>query len=99
MDSVEKQPVQQSAQANVPQKDPPIVAKTNIEQPARENVPGAERLLVLCDGIFAIATTLLVIDIKIPSHLSEADFNKALSTTLFQQALIYLITFVVIASF
>lgn len=65
----------------------------------RENAPGAERLLVLCDGIFAIATTLLVIDIKIPSNLSEADFNNALFTTLFQQALFYLITFVVIAGF
>ena len=99
MDSVEKQPVKQPAQANVPQKDPPIVAKTGDEKPARENAPGAARLLVLCDGIFAIATTLLVIDIKIPSGLNEAAFNNALSTTLFSQALIYLITFVVIASF
>ena len=101
MDSVEKQPVEQPAQANVQKEDPPVVAKTSVKKPTvqRENVPSAERLLVLCDGIFAIATTLLVIDIKIPSHLSEADFNNALSTTLFSQAIFYLITFVVIASF
>jgi uncharacterized membrane protein len=101
MDSVEKESVKQPAQANVPQKNPPVVAKTSVEKPAvqRENAPGAERLLVLCDGIFAIATTLLVIDIKIPSRLSEADFNNALYHTLFQQAIFYLITFVVIASF
>lgn len=101
MDSVEKQSVEQPVQANVAQKDPPIVAKTSDEKPdaQRENVPGAGRLLVLCDGIFAIATTLLVIDIKIPSGLNEAAFNKALSTTLLSQAIIYLVTFVVIASF
>jgi uncharacterized membrane protein len=100
MDSVEKQPVKQSAQADIPKKDPPIVAKTGTERSARENVPGADRLIVLCDGIFAIATTLLVIDIKLPSNLhNEAAFNKALYTTLFSQAIIYLITFVVIASF
>ncbi len=99
MDSVEKQPVEQPAQANVSQKDPPIVVKTGIERPAKENAPGAERLLVLCDGIFAIATTLLVIDIKIPPGLSETGFNYALSNTLLSQAIFYLITFVVIASF
>jgi uncharacterized membrane protein len=101
MDSVEKQPVEQPAQAIVQKEDPPVVAKTSVEKPGvpRENPPGAERLLVLCDGIFAIATTLLVIDIKIPSNLSETAFNNALSNLLFSQAIIYLITFVVIASF
>ena len=100
MDSVEKQPIEQPAQAHIPQKDSPIVAKTGTERPARENAPGADRLIVLCDGIFAIATTLLVIDIKLPSNLNnEAAFNNALYTTLFSQAIIYLITFVVIASF
>jgi|GEM_PF-1129996 uncharacterized membrane protein len=100
MDSVEKQPIEQPAQAHIPQKDAPIVAKTGTERPARENAPGADRLIVLCDGIFAIATTLLVIDIKLPSNLNnEAAFNNALYTTLFSQAIIYLITFVVIASF
>ncbi len=63
-----------------------------------EKAPGDERLIMLCDGIFAIAITLLVIDIKIPPGLNEGDFYNALPQ-LFSQTLFYLITFIAIAGF
>lgn len=101
MDSVEKQPVQQPAQANVSQKDRPAVAKTDAKKPGllREKISGEDRLLVLCDGVFAIATTLLVIDIKLPSGIkNEATFNNALADLFSNSVVLYVITFAVIAS-
>ncbi len=66
----------------------------------KEPIFGEERLLVLCDGIFAIATTLLVLDIRLPSGMNnEADFNTALSLLFSNEILFYLITFYVIGSF
>ncbi|MFC9847001.1 TMEM175 family protein [Streptomyces sp. NPDC127595] len=47
-----------------------------------ENDPGAARLIVLSDGIYAIAMTLLVINVTIPTHLADAAFHKALSDAL-----------------
>ncbi|MBT2229342.1 TMEM175 family protein [Nonomuraea sp. NEAU-A123] len=47
-----------------------------------ENDPGAARLLVLSDGIYAIAMTLLVINVAIPAHLEDAAFHKALGDAL-----------------
>jgi uncharacterized membrane protein len=40
-----------------------------------EHAPSEDRLVMLCDGIFAIAITLLVLDIKlapIPAHIPNA---------------------------
>ncbi len=101
MDSVEKQPIRESAQAIVPQKDPPIVAKTDDKKSGllREKISSEDRLLVLCDGVFAIATTLLVIDIKLPPGIkSEAAFNNALADLFSNSVVLYVITFAVIAS-
>jgi uncharacterized membrane protein len=47
-----------------------------------ENAPNAERLLFLSDGIYAIAMTLLVINVAIPANLDHAAFQKALSDAL-----------------
>ncbi|WP_217566522.1 TMEM175 family protein [Streptomyces sp. GbtcB7] len=47
-----------------------------------ENNPGAARLIALSDGIYAIAMTLLVINVAIPAHLDDAAFHKALSDAL-----------------
>src|SRR5215813_6130272 len=78
---------------------------TDERQPAstdsksEQNLLGEDRLLVLSDGVFAIAITLLVINIRRPSDIpNEAQFNEALETVL-GQALIYIITFVVIAAY
>ncbi|MEU7136473.1 TMEM175 family protein [Streptomyces sp. NPDC046261] len=46
-----------------------------------EEAPGAEsseRLVALSDGIYAIAMTLLVLDVSIPDGLDEAGFRRAL---------------------
>ncbi|WP_262058593.1 TMEM175 family protein [Streptomyces sp. STR69] len=47
-----------------------------------ENDPSATRLLALSDGIYAIAMTLLVIDVAVPAHLDDAGFHKALGEAL-----------------
>ncbi|MEU5225551.1 TMEM175 family protein [Streptomyces toyocaensis] len=43
---------------------------------------GPERLVTLADGVFAIAITLLVLDISVPQGLDSAQFHRALSDTL-----------------
>lgn len=43
---------------------------------------GASRLIALSDGIYAIAMTLLVINVAIPAHLDATAFDKALSDAL-----------------
>lgn len=73
-------------------------ADSNARQ-KEQTILGEDRLLVLCDGVFAIAATLLVLDIKLPSNITnEAQFNQQLGTLL-SQAIIYVITFVVIAGY
>ncbi|MDH6215371.1 TMEM175 family protein [Streptomyces pseudovenezuelae] len=47
-----------------------------------ENAPGVGRLIALSDGIYAIAMTLLVIDVAVPAHLNDAAFHQALSDAL-----------------
>jgi uncharacterized membrane protein len=60
----------------------------------RENA----RLEAFCDGVFAIALTLLIIDVKIPSTTgiaSTADLWRALQRV-FPQAFAFLLSFVII---
>ncbi|MFF1713132.1 TMEM175 family protein [Streptomyces sp. NPDC058268] len=52
------------------------------ETHTHENAPGAARLVTLSDGIYAIAMTLLVINVAVPAHLDDAAFHKALSDAL-----------------
>ncbi|WP_369229457.1 TMEM175 family protein [Streptomyces sp. R21] len=49
---------------------------------AHENAPGAARLITLSDGIYAIAMTLLVINVAVPIRLDNAAFHRALSDAL-----------------
>jgi uncharacterized membrane protein len=73
-------------------------ADSNVRR-QEQTILGEDRLLVLCDGVFAIAATLLVLDIKLPSNIpNEAQFNRQLGTLL-SQVFIYVITFVVIAGY
>lgn len=55
-----------------------------------------ERMIMLCDGVFAIAMTLLVLDIKL--NITGGDINTAISDLL-GKILIYIITFFVIARY
>jgi len=70
-----------------------------------EKTPNEDRLIILCDGVFAIAMTLLVLDTSITisqNGISEATFigkvNKALGS-LVQPTISYLVTFFIIARY
>jgi uncharacterized membrane protein len=62
--------------------------------------PSEDRIVMLSDGIFAIAVTLLVLGIQIPAdvHTSGA-LMKALAGVFFSNTLFYVITFAVLASY
>jgi len=70
--------------------------------PRREDDETAEdgigRILALSDGVFAIALTLLVLEIAVPATTSNAGLPKAL-LALWPRYLAYLVSFVVIARF
>lgn len=65
--------------------------------------PSEDRLVMLCDGIFAIAITLLVLDIKVtPLAPNDPNLQQDLQgnmADILSRIIIYLITFVVIASY
>lgn len=62
-----------------------------------EKTPSEDRLVMLCDGVFAIAVTLLVLDIGIPLDLHSADEIAKALRTLIAPGIIYLMTFLIIA--
>jgi uncharacterized membrane protein len=70
----------------------------------QEDLPGVDRLLALTDGVVAIALTLLVLDLKVPSlvRVIPPTSASALATQLghdTDQLISYLISFYVIANF
>jgi uncharacterized membrane protein len=70
--------------------------------PRREDDEAAEegigRILALSDGVFAIALTLLILEIAVPATTTNAGLPKAL-LALWPRYLAYLVSFVVIARF
>ncbi|GAA1985784.1 TMEM175 family protein [Catenulispora subtropica] len=60
-----------------------------------EHADGPDRLVALSDGIFAIAMTILVLNISVPSGLGRADFRHALHDT-WSQLGAYALSFAVI---
>lgn len=74
------------------------------ERSSPRDVPGAERLLTLSDGVVAIALTLLVLQLRVPATSELADANSAadLAGQLAKdssQFLSYAVAFYVIAQF
>jgi uncharacterized membrane protein len=70
----------------------------------REDLPGAERLLTLSDGVVAIAITLLVLQLNVPppAQLADPDSASELAKALgngADQLISYVISFYVIAQF
>jgi TMEM175 potassium channel family protein len=59
---------------------------------------GIGRILALSDGVFAIAITLLILEIAVPATTSDTDLPKAL-LELWPRYLAYVLSFVVIARF
>jgi len=59
---------------------------------------GMGRILALSDGVFAIAMTLLILDIAVPATTSDTHLPKAL-LKLWPEYLAYFLSFVVIARF
>jgi uncharacterized membrane protein len=57
---------------------------------------GNERLIALCDGIFAIAITLLVFDLKLPTNAPANQYPQDMANLL-NECLLCIVTFVVIA--
>lgn len=63
--------------------------------------PGAtrpDRLIALSDGIFAIAMTLLALDIRVPAGLDDEGFHDALVEALPDLAA-YVLSFIILATF
>jgi uncharacterized membrane protein len=70
---------------------------TALETPKKA---GEDRITMLSDGIFAIAITLLVLDIRIPDGVTNYEvFREALTNDFFEGTLFYIITFAVLASY
>ncbi len=63
--------------------------------------PSEDRIVMLSDGIFAIAVTLLVLGIQIPREdtLTHGAFIEALKGDFFTNTLFYIVTFAVLASY
>jgi uncharacterized membrane protein len=61
-----------------------------------EKTPSEDRLVMLCDGVFAIAITLLVIDIGTKVGGSNVDDSLH---TLIQPTISYLVTFLILAMY
>src|SRR5215469_12901770 len=70
--------------------------------PQREDDEAGEqgfgRILALSDGVFAIAITLLILEISVPATTGDAGLTKAL-LQLWPQYLAYVLSFLVIARF
>jgi uncharacterized membrane protein len=103
METVHTQPAASSERGNAPDPDRLILVDEREPdakaQQQEQPILGEDRLLVLCDGVFAIAITLLVLNIKLPPNITnEAQFNQSLETLL-GPVYTYLITFVVIAAY
>ena len=72
--------------------------KFSYNQIAGQN---AERLAAMSDGIFAVAMTLLLLELRVPARdlvHSEADLRRAL-TALSPQFLVYVVSFITLGIF
>jgi TMEM175 potassium channel family protein len=77
---------------------PPYAAAVDHAPSASGTGGGAERLSALSDGVFAIAMTLLVLDVSVPTGLDSAGFHEALEDALPNLAA-YALSFAVIGEF
>lgn len=58
-----------------------------------------KRIQSLSDGIFAVACTILILELKIPDGLDHVALVRYLSTAIIYKALIFVITFVLLSTY
>jgi uncharacterized membrane protein len=63
-----------------------------------EKSPREDRIVMLSDGVFAIAMTLLILDIRLPQGLPHATFQVALALLL-PNVISYIISFIMISTY
>ncbi len=63
-----------------------------------EKSPQEDRMVMLSDGVFAIAMTLLILDVRLPSDLQHATFQDALGLLL-PKFISYVISFIMISTY
>ena len=63
-----------------------------------EKSPREDRIVILSDGVFAIAMTLLILDIRLPQGLPHATFQAALAMLL-PNVISYIISFIMISTY
>jgi uncharacterized membrane protein len=79
---------------------PTAKAMIHSAEPAHTGAPGIERLVFFSDAVFAIAITLLVLDIRLPvgdTHLTNVQLLTGL-LSIWPRYLAYAISFLVIGS-
>jgi uncharacterized membrane protein len=74
------------------------VARERVAKRREEHEVEFSRIVAFSDGVFSIAITLLVLDLKLPEHLANGDVGQALWDQR-EQFLAYGISFAVIARF
>ena len=74
------------------------MARERTAKKREEHEVEFSRIVAFSDGVFSIAITLLVLDLKLPEHLANGDVGKALWDQR-EQFLAYAISFAVIARF
>jgi uncharacterized membrane protein len=81
---------------------PPTTDAARVaDRAAGLHTEGLERILAFSDGVFAIAITLLILDIRLPGaevHLSDAELFEQLKA-LWPKLFAYLLSFAVVAIF
>jgi TMEM175 potassium channel family protein len=74
------------------------VARTRIAKHREENETEFSRIVAFSDGVFAIAITLLVLQLEVPEHFQHDDLTQALLEQ-WQDVFAYALSFAVIGRF
>lgn len=75
------------------------IEKQKVGSEKSEKVGGEDRLVMLCDGVFAIAMTLLALEIKLPEGITGPELDTAMRELLTGKILMYVITFGVLGGY
>lgn len=56
------------------------------------------RLAGLCDGVFAIAMTILIVEVRLPSGITQAQLSKVLTMQVLGEVFIYAGSFIILGT-